>query len=453
VQSGASRRFFTALLVIAAVACGVRIAFVLGVAQHDEQFYDAAYYELQARAIADGHGYTDPFEYLPHAPHRARPSAEHPPLTVFAIVPVAVAGNVLGLDDESSQLLMRFEIALVGVGVVVLVGLLGRELAGDRAGLVAAGIAAVYPYLWVNDGLIMSEAFAAAAVTGALLLVLRLARGSNLRLAFAVGLVCGVAALARAELLLLAPLFGLPLLWTFRRESWARRFAVVGVVAGGTLLVVGPWVAFNLSRFEDPTLISTNDGIAMLASNCDSMFWGRSTGLTDLTGCLPKHPPPGDQSVVSRIYRQRAIDYVEQGRKGRFVTVLAARVGRDWGLFRPGDMLAWNAAEGRPRWVTGLGMAFYYPLLVAAVGGIVVLRRRRTRQWPLLMPPIVVSVGAVLAYGQTRFRVPAEPTIVVLAAVAIAALWSHWRPAAPAPVTAADAPDRVPGPEAAVSPG
>ncbi|MBM3674497.1 MAG: glycosyl transferase [Actinobacteria bacterium] len=425
--SAPTRRFVAVLLVIVGVALAVRVTFVLTVSRHDEQFYDAAYYELQARAVADGRGYNDPFEYLPHAPHRDRPAADHPPLTVFALIPVAWIGDGLGLSDETSQLLMRFEIALVGVGAVFLIGLLGRAVAGDRAGWIAAGIAAVYPYLWVNDGLIMSEAFAVAAVTGALILALRLAERPSWRTALWLGLVCGVAALARAELVLLAPLLGLPMLFgTFRRLDWSRRFALVGVLAGGTALVIGPWILFNLSRFEEPTLLSTNDGIAMLGSNCKTVFWGPATGLTDLGDCIPEpeDAPKGDQSVVSRIYRQRAIDFVNDGRRQRFLEVLAARVGRDWSVFRPTDMLSLNEAEGRPRWVTAAGLWFYYPLLALAIGGIVVLKRRRVRQWPLLVPPIVVTLGAVLSYGQTRFRVPAEPTIVVLAAVALAALWS-----------------------------
>ncbi len=55
-------------------------------------------------------------------------------------------------------------------------------------------------------------------------------------------------------------------------------------------------------------------------------------------------------------------------------------------------------------------------------------RRRRSRQWPLLIPPVIVTRRTVLAYGQTRFRVPAEPSLVVLAAVAIAALAACWWP-------------------------
>ncbi len=190
-----SRRFFVVLGVILLIALGVRVAYVLGVARYDEKFYDAAYYELQARTIADGHGYVDPFQFLPGAPHRSTPAADHPPLTVFALVPTVKAGDALGLSNEDTQLMMRFEIMLVGLGAVALIGLLGRELAGDRTGLVAAGIAAVYPYLWVNDGLIMSEAFATVAVTAALLLLLKLLRKPSLWLALAVGVICGLGAL------------------------------------------------------------------------------------------------------------------------------------------------------------------------------------------------------------------------------------------------------------------
>jgi 4-amino-4-deoxy-L-arabinose transferase-like glycosyltransferase len=421
VRAPATRRFLALLGVILAVAFGVRVVYVLAVAQNDEKFYDAAYYELQARAIVDGRGYVDPFQFLPGHPHQSTPAADHPPLTVFALVPVAAVGDALGLDDEDSQLAMRFEVALVGLAAVGVIGLLGRELAGNRVGLIAAAIAAVYPYLWVNDGLIMSEAFATFFVTAALLLVLRLLRRPSLGLALGLGVLCGLAALSRAELLLLAPLLGLPLLMSFRALPWSRRLAIVGTLAAGTVIIVGPWVAYNLSRFDDPTLLSTNDGTAMLASNCHSVFFGPATGLTDLGQCIPKHPPAGDQSVVSRIYRSQAFDYMKD-HKARTPVVVLARIGRDWGLYRPGDMLSWNVQEGRPRWITGLGMVFYYPLLLLAIAGVVLLERRGKRQWPILMPPLIVTVGTVLSYGQTRFRVPAEPSLVVLAAVTLAAL-------------------------------
>jgi hypothetical protein len=123
---------------------------------------------------------------------------------------------------------------------------------------------------------------------------------------------------------------------------------------------------------------------------------------------------------VSEIFRKRSFDYIGD-HASRFPVVLLARVGRTWSVFRPGDMLSVNEGEGRPRWITGLGLGFYYPLLVLAIGGVVVMIRRRASVWPLLVPAVVVTVGTLLAYGQTRFRVPAEPSVVVLAAFALVA--------------------------------
>src|SRR4029079_6132325 len=139
-----------------------------------------------------------------------------PPLRVFVILPVVATGDAIGFAESTTQLLVRFQMLLTGLVGIVLMALLAKRLAGETAGLVAAGIAALYPYLWVNDALIMSESLAVVAVLGALLLTFRLADDARVRTALALGLVCGVAALARAELILLAPLLALPLLRTWR---------------------------------------------------------------------------------------------------------------------------------------------------------------------------------------------------------------------------------------------
>ena len=54
--------------------------------------------------------------------------------------------------------------------------------------------------------------------------------------------------------------------------------------------MVGPWVGFNLSRFEDPTFLATNDGQTLLGANCPGTYHGPATGMWLLE--LPA-PPPG----------------------------------------------------------------------------------------------------------------------------------------------------------------
>jgi hypothetical protein len=49
--------------------------------------------------------------------------------------------------------------------------------------------------------------------------------------------------------------------------------------------------------------------------------------------------------------------------------------------------------------------------------------------WPLLAPAALVLVSTALVYGTPRFRAPAEPSVVVLAAVGAAVLLSRRWPA------------------------
>ncbi len=411
------RRFWAVLGLIIIAALGVRIVFVITVAQNDTAFYDAAYYQLQADANADGKWFTNPFPFVANP----GPAADHPPLTAIALTPIAAIWRHDNLME------MRFFMAALGGGVVLVIGLLGRRVGGDRVGWLAAAVAAIYPYLWVNDGLIMSETLAAGLTAGAVLLTYRLRSRPGLATAAGLGVVCGLATLTRAELALLAPLLAIPTAFALRSEATKMRVLVAVLAIAVAGIVVAPWIIWNSTRFDKPVLISTNEGIALLGSSCDHVFYGPATGLTDLR-CLPDPFPKGDQSVVGETFRKKAFDYIGD-HKGRFPVVLLARAGRTWSLFRPADMLSVNEDEGRPRWITGLGLGFYYPLLALAIGGVVTMIRRRISVWPLLVPAVVVTAGTLLAYGQTRFRVPAEPSIVVLAAFALVAAfdWSRSR--------------------------
>jgi 4-amino-4-deoxy-L-arabinose transferase-like glycosyltransferase len=422
-SGGDDRRFWRILLLIALAALVLRVGYVAFAKTNQPVQGDQLFYNSEANRLARGDGFLEPFD--PQALSRGviregkDPAADHPPLTVIVLAPVSFV---------TSQALIpqRLTMAVLGTVAVVIIGLLGRRLAGDRAGWIAAGIAAIYPNLWVNDGLIMSETIATLVVALALFYAFRLIREPNVWNALIVGALCGLAALTRAELVLLVPLLAVPAALVARSVATAQRWKLAGIGVLAAAVLIAPWVGYNLARFEEPTYLSTNDGIALLGSNCDSVYYGDGIGLTDLK-CLGPNPR-GDQSVDSKIFRDRAFDYIRDHKK-RAVLVAFARVGRTWSLYRPWDMVSYNKGEGREGWVTTLGLIAFYPLLIAAVGGWVVMRRRRRRSWPLLVPALIVTIASAATYGQTRFRVPAEPTIVVLAAVAIAAVVARDWPA------------------------
>lgn len=402
-----SRGFLVALALIGVVALSVRVAYIV-IAKSDGDACgqvvcgDAYYYGLQAEVLANGDGFERPFS--------GGAAADHPPLTAIVATPAAMMSG----DNVMAQ---RLTMALIGTGAVLMIGLLGREVAGDRAGLIAAGIAAVYPNLWMNDGVVMSESLTALGMATCLWLTSRLIRQPTIASAAWLGAAVGLTVMARAELAMYLPLVVAPVVWwrtDLKMGAKLGRLAVAGVA---TLAVMAPWSIYNATRFERPVLVSTNDGLTLIGSNCDSVFYGPITGLWN-GFCADDVRAEGDQSEVSAAYRTAAIEYVGDN-LDRVPVVVASRVGRVWGVYKPTQMAEYSRGEGREKTLSLIGTWVYYPLMVAAVGGAVVLWRRRMPVWPLLAPFVMVTVTAMLLYGLTRFRVPAEVAIVVLAAVLI----------------------------------
>jgi hypothetical protein len=449
-------KFGRALLLIALVAFGVRVGYVAFAKAGGEcpvqlksglrasypgecAIGDQVFYNSSANFLADGHGFNEALYGVGHPGKSPPPAADHPPLTTIVLAPVSwlverpplswVAGDRIDANVRE----MRYAMTLLGTLLVVLVGLLGRRFGSAAAwsqrrsegiGLAAAGIAAVSPNLWVNDGLVMSETVMNITVVVTLLAaVIAFERPSAKRL-LVVGVGCGFAALARAELLLLVPLLAIPLAWRSR-----QRLPALAAGVGAALLVIAPWVGFNLARFDDPTFLSTNDGNTLLGANCDAVYSSKALGLWALNGFMCTAPAvAGDQSVVSSRYRHLAFDYI-RAHERRLPAVTLARIGRTWSLYRPADMIRYNLGEGREAWVTRLGFVAFYPTLVAAIAGVVVLLRRRARGvcWIVCVPVITVTLTSIVTYGQTRFRAAAEPSLAVLAAIALAAAWSWWQ--------------------------
>jgi 4-amino-4-deoxy-L-arabinose transferase-like glycosyltransferase len=440
------------LLAIVAVGFGVRVSYVaIGKAGPCEAF-DAAgkivatspskclqgdelFYNSEANFIANGHGFNEPYSAFFHPGQEPLPAADHPPLTVLGLAPMSWLADrepMSGWIREPQQdhvRVHRYTMVVLGTVLVGLVGLLGRrvgrglggEKRGDAVGLIAAGIAAITPNMWVNDGLVMSETLTALAVVGAMLCAFWFWDRPTLMRAAALGGVCGVATLARVEFGLLAVLLGIVVPCVLRKP-WTDRSVYALTAIATAAVVVAPWVGFNLARFEEPTFISTNDGITLAGANCGETYYGSGIGLWTLGNCTGSLDLPGDQSQKSSHWRNRAFDYISAHRS-RVPVVMLARVARTWSLYRPLDMVKFNEGEDREGWVTRLGLVAYYPTLLGAIAGGAVLWRRRLRRilWVLGAPMVVVTIGAVVTYGQTRFRAPAEPALAILAAIGIVA--------------------------------
>lgn len=417
------RSFRGRLGLVAAGALLLRVVVILTVARRNPDGGDPLFYHQQANLLAAGQGFLHPFEHALFG--RSVATAVHPPL--FSLV-LAVP-SLVGADGFLAH---KLTMALAGTATVVVVGLVARRVAGERAGLLAAAVAALYPNLWAPEGILMPEAPFALTVAAVLLLAYRLHDRPSLAAAALLGAGVGLAALTRGEGILLLPLIAVAVPLLLRGLAPRRRLALAGVAVAGTVLVVAPWTVRNLVRFDEPVLISVSGDEVIGYANCDETYSGDGLGFWFLW-CL-RDDPPGDESARGRHWRRQGLDYARD-HLDRLPVVLAARVGRVWDVYRPVQGTRLSTIEGRSLAVTRAGLASYAVLLPTAVAGVVVLRRRRVLVWPLVAPAVLVTVTALYAYGTTRFRVPAEVSIAVLAGVTLDALVSRLRDTSPGPAS------------------
>ena len=253
---------------------------------------DEAFYHQQARLVADGHGFLNPFGY--YAPsgtpaHRIFETAVHPPAyTVFLAVPAR-----LGIDSVLSQ---RILTALLGTATVFLVGLLGRRIAGDRVGIVAAVLAAISPALWVNDSVLGLETLYCFCLVVALLCLYRFWSAPSLWPVVGMAAALAVGSLTRSEGALLFLFLAVPTVLLVPAITRVDRVKFLGVMAVVAVLIMGPWVVRNLTTFDEPTVLGTGFGWVLAYGNCDATYSGSLLGYWSDDCALKDYPPHLEES-------------------------------------------------------------------------------------------------------------------------------------------------------------
>jgi hypothetical protein len=419
---------------LAAIALGglaLRLVYAYAIVKSKPLLGDALEFQQQANLLASGHGLIEPQVWF--AQHVARPSADKPPVyTLLEAVISLVGGRTWAWHDIVDL--------VAGTATIWVTGLLGRAAGGavrgvgrDRVGLIAAGIAAVYPLLIAADGSLRSESVFALFVTLSLLCALRLREDPSVRRAVTLGFVIALAALTRSEGLLLVVL--LP----FGLAGWRRGLASVLAC----VVVLSPWLVRCWATFGQPVLISTNVGGLLAGANCPPTYHGPLLGQWDLACLGAGGTESTNEAVGSDHLRDVGLRYA-RGHAGRLPVVIAARIGRSFELFLPQQQWAMEAFfEGRNEKVEEAGVLVYYVVALLAIAGTMLLWRRRG-PWRILLSPLVLVVFvSVTGYGFTRFRVGAEPALIVLAAVALDRVAQRRWP--PAPSECADAPADRPG--------
>jgi 4-amino-4-deoxy-L-arabinose transferase-like glycosyltransferase len=420
-----SRRWFSIALVgLVILGVGARLLFIVRWMYGKPLLGDPLFFQDVGASLSHGMGYVVPF-----LSQGKQPTALHPP--VFPVVLGSL--DLVGIQSANAH---RIALAFISAGCIPVMGLLGRRLLSPIAGLIAAGIAAVGP-LWIQpSGKVLSESVYLVVIPVVLLAALRcLDRPSGWRFLL-LGLAIGVAALTESEAVTFILLLGIPLV-LFVPVSWNGRAKLGLVLLAGFCLVVGPWLIRNEVQMGG-FVFSTDMGTTLVGANTadtfnpNSFFYGSTDGTDQVAetivtvnwGHPPDHARRWTERTLNNALAHTGISYA-RAHLTDLPGVMLAREGRLWGLYDTGSQLQQDIdADGDGvRSVQLVGQYLNWVLLPLAVAGGVVLYRRSRRNLVIVTVPIVAAViNAALAFGSTRYRAIAEPSLALLAAVAIAAL-------------------------------
>jgi 4-amino-4-deoxy-L-arabinose transferase-like glycosyltransferase len=424
--------FVPALCALAVLGVVLRVLYAVVWEDGTSLVGDPSFFQQSAANLAHGSGYAMPFL----GKGGPVPTALHPP--VFPGVLAAL--DVLGLQSADAH---RIALAFLSSGTVVLMGLLGRRLMSPGCGLVAAAIAAVSP-LWVQwGGRLMSECLYLVVIPGLLLVALECVDRPNWWIFGLAGVAIGIATLTRSEAIAFLLVLGVPLVWMGSR-SWAVRARFALALVAGLVVVVGPWLVRNEIELGGLSL-STDSGTTWVGSYSTATFspsnplYGSFDNVAQfgIAALLVETSPPDHAKAWTELTLSDALEHAglafARGHLGYLPGVVLAREGRLWGVYAIGTQLQYDSEEGGQ--VRGVSVAGQFvewisiPLAIA--GGIVLGKRSRRRLVVIVAPVVVAALSAALFYGSTRLRVVAEPSLYLLAAIALVTGFRRIRPAIP----------------------
>lgn len=411
--AGRARWFWFALAAIALAGFGLRIAHI-AVDRWDLQVHgDALFYHETANHVAEGRGIINPFLYEDAGIEL--PAADHPPLYVAYLS----VFSFLGFDTPNAHLVAS---ALLGTGTIVLAGMAGRFVGGERLALLAAALVAIHPNVFRHDAMLMSETIALFTTALVIWLAYRYLDQPSLARLAAVGVAIGFATLARSELVLLGPFLVIPLLLRTRDRPWADRLRWLGVAAASCVVVIAPWIIRNWIQLDRPMLSSQLE-ITLATANCDSTYYTDMVGYWDLKCAIPIHEAAGITDPTHPEYDHvlgvAAREYIRDN-IDRTPEVMVIRLLRNTTLYSADQTVGFDRVlENNTRWVAESMVWSFRVVALLGIAGAAVLWRRRVALSPLVAPIAVVAVTVVLLYATNRFRAPADLALCILAAAAV----------------------------------
>lgn len=352
-----------------------------------ELFPDGKEYDALGLSLASGSGYEQH-----HAPDTFRP----PGYPLFLAAVYALFGH--------SFAAVKILQSLLGAGTCVMILLLGERLFTRRVGVIAGAIAAVYPFLVVYTGFMLSEGLFIFLSTIFLFALVRLRETFSLRWVAAAGLMLGLMNLTRPVALLLPALL---FCWLWIELGSKRRAAIIAATLMLWMMVpILPWTVRNYLVTHSFILISDHHWAALYSANNSKILqdhekiggWTEPEHLEDYRSAyfaFLRH------TLVHEPMEMLRLEFYKLVRFWSIVPTSSKTTSRDAmvSLFSYGLLL--------PFFVVGMILALNLP----------------QRPWVLYVWILHFCLMTLIVYGSTRLRSPIEPVFLLFSAAAMDKVW------------------------------
>lgn len=374
---------------------------------------DPADYHRLAVSISDGHGFGSSVVAAGGGATAFR-APLYPGL-------LGVVYAVLGVHLTAARLVQ----AVVGTGTVALLYLLAYRVFGRRVALVATAIAAVYPPLVLASTWMLSEVVFIPLELAALLAAFHARRLSGSptawRWAAAAGVFGGLACLARSIGLVVVGVSAI-LVWTGRPRVSLKSLAAPVLVGGLAVVVVAPWTIRNAVTVHRFVPFTTADAFTLGGTYNDLSRTTPPRSAFRPFSVIPEYKALyTDKSLkeadVYDALRTGAVDYMKD-HPGYVAVSFERNLRRLYDVGGIEFSRDANRSIDVRRRLSDLTMISFWLIGLAALIGIFTAARRRA---PLVfwLTPVFFTLLTAIAVGTTRYRMPIEPFVVLLAALAV----------------------------------
>jgi 4-amino-4-deoxy-L-arabinose transferase-like glycosyltransferase len=388
---------------------------------------DGKRYETVALNIGDGDGFGPLYMNSASVPTQ--------PIIIAAVY--AVFGR--------SYLALRLTFAVIGALSCVVGYLIARRLFGIGTALIAGVALALYPYLVYLSALFeYPQTFFILAAGLFFLFLLRFRESQRLADLLVAGGSLGLAILSVPTMLLYIPVAMASAFWWARSQRMVRALALLVALS----LPVGAWAVRNYIAYDRVVLVNAAGGINFWIANNDAYYrYGKPgllamciQGVDETQRCTEKLEVAdaatqsgltADQFIVEqeRAGWKKGLSYIAES-PARFFQLTLRRLLAFWSPV-PEALTDDAGSGGSAR--KAIAIVSYAPVLLLAIWGLLLTRSKWRQLLPVYGYFIVFTAAYSVFLPTTRYRLPLDFFLVILAAVAADNMWNrlrHDRPAA-----------------------